>query len=110
MADASKQVTQAHNGDRKGDMANAPPKPVLESRSQSVREGRGSWTNFMGSYLLKGKEYHISSVNWHIHRFSPVGNEDDEDEGKRILGAVRQAEFETKMKEYREQRQRDGKH
>jgi hypothetical protein len=67
MADASEQVTQAHEGDRKGDMANAPPKPVLESRSQSVREGWGSWTNFMGSYLLKGKEYHISSVNWHIH-------------------------------------------
>src|SRR5947209_20301596 len=57
MADASKQnYSGAQDGDKKGDMANALPKPVLESKSQSVREGWGSWTNFMGSYLLKGKQ------------------------------------------------------
>jgi hypothetical protein len=61
MADASKQGTQAQDENRKGDEANA-LKPVLKSRSKYVREGWGSWPNFMGSYLLKRKGSHIGSV------------------------------------------------
>jgi hypothetical protein len=34
---------------------------------------------------------------------------DDEDEGNRILDALRQAEFEAEMEEYREQLQRGVK-
>lgn len=112
MADNSKTSAQTRGNGGTGDTAQAPSKPVMQSRSQCAKQGWGSWPNFMHSYQLK-REHHLEGFRSArvLLTMITAWDLDDVEEGHQILDSLRQSEFEDKMEEYQEQlskRENDG--